>query len=218
MYRGELLGFAGLVGSGRTETISALFGGYRDYTADVTIEGKKAHIRCEADAIDLGLNILTEDRKSNGLLLRNDIKFNIVLGNLKKILNNARLVSRKKERESSDAFMKKLRIKAPSSQTIVANLSGGNQQRVVLAKALYSSPRILLLDEPTKGIDVGSKQEIYEIMNDFGGGHFHHYGTSELPELLGMCDRFIVMRGAKWPVGGQSGSDTNAYESVLRVR
>lgn len=216
LYRGELLGFAGLVGSGRTETISALFGGYRDYTADVTIEGKKAHIRCEADAIDLGLNILTEDRKSNGLLLRNDIKFNIVLGNLKKILNNARLVSRKKERESSDAFMKKLRIKAPSSQTIVANLSGGNQQKVVLAKALYSSPRILLLDEPTKGIDVGSKQEIYEIMNELlAEGISIIMVSSELPELLGMCDRFIVMRGGK--VAGELSKAEATQERIMNL-
>ncbi len=194
LRRGELLGFAGLVGAGRTETISALFGSYGDCGAEVTLEGKKVRIRSEADAIGLGINILTEDRKSNGLLLLNDIKFNIVLSNLKKILSARKLISKEKERTAADGFMKKLRIKAPSSSSMVANLSGGNQQKVVLAKALHSSPRILLLDEPTKGIDVGSKQEIYEIMNEL-----LHEGisiimiSSELPELLGMCDRFIVM-------------------------
>ena len=216
LRRGECLGFAGLVGAGRTETISALFGSYKDYSADVTIEGKKVHIRSEADAIDLGINILTEDRKSNGLLLLNNIKFNIVLSNLKKILDNSRLVSKAKEQECADAFMKRLRIKANSTATMVANLSGGNQQKVVLAKALHSNPRILLLDEPTKGIDVGSKQEIYEIMNELlAEGISIIMISSELPELLGMCDRFMVMQGGK--IVGELDKKDATQESIMSL-
>ena len=216
LKRGECLGFAGLVGAGRTETISALFGSYKDYSADVTLEGKKVRIRSEADAIDLGINILTEDRKSNGLLLLNNIKFNIVLSDLKKILNGRRLVSKAKEQEHSDAFMKRLRIKAPSTATMVANLSGGNQQKVVLAKALHSGPKILLLDEPTKGIDVGSKQEIYEIMNELlAEGISIIMISSELPELLGMCDRFMVMRGGR--IVGELDKENATQESIMNL-
>jgi len=197
LRRGEVLGFAGLVGAGRTETISALFGSYKECSAEITIEGKPVQIRSEADAIKHGINILTEDRKSNGLLLLNDIKFNIVLSDLKKI-KNGKILSKKKELDCANSFMKKLRVKANSHATMVANLSGGNQQKVVLAKALHSSPKILLLDEPTKGIDVGSKQEIYEIMNELlAEGMSIIMVSSELPELLGMCDRFVVMSHGK---------------------
>ena len=216
LRRGECLGFAGLVGAGRTETITALFGGYKDTTAEITIEGKKVNIKSEADAITLGLNILTEDRKSNGLLLLNDIKFNMVLSDLKKILDNRKLISKAKEKECSDFYMKKLRVKAPSSATMVANLSGGNQQKVVLAKALHSSPRILLLDEPTKGIDVGSKQEIYEIMNELlAEGISIIMVSSELPELLGMCDRFVVMQRGK--VVGELDKEEATQESIMNL-
>ena len=216
LRRGECLGFAGLVGAGRTETITALFGGYKETTVEITLEGKKVSIKSEADAIGLGLNILTEDRKSNGLLLLNDIKFNMVLSDLKKILDHSRLISKAREKECSDVYMKKLRVKAPSSATMVANLSGGNQQKVVLAKALHSNPRILLLDEPTKGIDVGSKQEIYEIMNELlAEGISIIMVSSELPELLGMCDRFIVMRGGK--VVGEMDKAEATQESIMNL-
>ncbi len=215
LRRGELLGFAGLVGAGRTETITALFGGYSDYKADVTLEGKKVKIRSEADAIRMGLNILTEDRKSNGLLLLNDIKFNIVLSDLKKIKKGG-LVRRDLEKQHSDEYMKKLRIKANSSSTMVANLSGGNQQKVVLAKALHSNPRILLLDEPTKGIDVGSKQEIYEIMNELlAEGISIIMISSELPELLGMCDRFVVMHEGR--IVGELDRGHATQESIMEL-
>lgn len=216
LRRGECLGFAGLVGAGRTETITALFGGYRDTSAEITVEGKRVSIRSEADAIALGLNILTEDRKSNGLLMLNDIKFNMVLSNLKLILNKRKLISKAKERECADVYMKKLRVKAPSSSAMVANLSGGNQQKVVLAKALHSNPRILLLDEPTKGIDVGSKQEIYEIMNELlAEGISIIMVSSELPELLGMCDRFVVMRSGR--VVGEMRKEEATQERIMNL-
>ena len=197
LHKGELLGIVGLVGAGRTETVSALFGCYSNYSAEVTISGKPVKIRCEADAIENGINILTEDRKSNGLLLMNNIRFNIVLSNLKKILKN-RLINKEVEKTETDKYMQKLHIKAPSAEMMVANLSGGNQQKVVMAKALHSDPKILFLDEPTKGIDVGSKQEIYQIINELlKEGISIIMISSELPEMLGMCDRFIVMSHGK---------------------
>ena len=194
---GEVVGLVGLVGSGRTETVTALFGGYPDATKKVFINGEEVNIREEADAIAHGMNMLTEDRKENGLLLLNDIQFNIVVSNLKKIKKGV-FLNKKKEDDVADGFMKKLRIKAPSYKTMAVNLSGGNQQKVVLAKALHSDPKILILDEPTKGIDVGSKQEIYEIMNELlAEGIAIIMISSELPEMLGMCDRFIVLSGGK---------------------
>lgn len=199
LRKGEVLGLVGLVGAGRTETVTTIFGGYPGYTGSIYINGEKVRIRTEADAIKNGLNMLTEDRKSNGLLLLNDIKVNIVVSDIKKILSrNTRLVSRKNELACAENFMKKLRIKAPSSASMVANLSGGNQQKVVLAKALHSEPKILILDEPTKGIDVGSKQEIYEIMNELlEEGMSIIMVSSELPEVLGMSDRFVIMSEGK---------------------
>ena len=198
LRKGEVLGLVGLVGAGRTETVTALFGGYGEYSGEITIEGKPVKIKTEADAIKLGLNMLTEDRKTNGLLLLNDIKFNIVISGIKKILDKRGIIRKKKELSCAEIFMKKLRIKAPSSSSMVVNLSGGNQQKVVLAKALHSGPKILILDEPTKGIDVGAKQEIYEIMNELlkeGIGIIMI--SSELPEVLNMSDRFIVMSHGK---------------------
>ena len=213
LRRGELLGLVGLVGAGRTELVSALFGCYKHFSGTIKIEGKPVKIRCEADAIENGINILTEDRKTNGLLLANNIKFNIVLSNLRKILSH-RLISKELENAETDRYMKKLRIKAPSSEMMVANLSGGNQQKVVMAKALHSDPKILFLDEPTKGIDVGSKQEIYEIINELlKEGISIIMISSELPELLGMCDRFVVMSHGR--IVAEVGKQDATQESLM---
>ena len=213
LKRGECLGIVGLVGAGRTETVTAIFGGYPDSTGKIFIGGKEVHIKNEAQAIRLGLNMLTEDRKENGLLLLNDIKFNIVVSDLKKIMKGG-VVSKKLEKSAADAFMKSLRIKAPSSSAMAVNLSGGNQQKVVLAKALHSDPEILILDEPTKGVDVGAKQEIYEIMNELlEKGMSIIMISSELPELLGMCDRFIIMANGK--LVGEAGVEDATQESLM---
>jgi len=214
LRKGEVLGLVGLVGAGRTETVTALFGGYGEYSGEITIEGKPVKIKTEADAIKLGLNMLTEDRKTNGLLLLNDIKFNIVISGIKKILDKRGIIRKKKELSCAEIFMKKLRIKAPSSSSMVVNLSGGNQQKVVLAKALHSGPKILILDEPTKGIDVGAKQEIYEIMNELlkeGIGIIMI--SSELPEVLNMSDRFIVMSHGK--VVAEMGREDATQEKLM---
>lgn len=193
LRRGEVLGLAGLVGAGRTETISTLFGAYPLAKGKMFIEGKEVKIHNESDAIKKGLCLVTEDRKANGLLMLANIKHNIVLTNLKKIIKGF-LISRKKENEVAEKYMHTLSIKAPDTNTMVVNLSGGNQQKVVISKSLNTDPKILLLDEPTKGIDVGSKNEIYLLINKLAEmGISIIMVSSELPELLAMCDRFVVL-------------------------
>jgi len=193
LKKGEVLGLAGLVGSGRSETMSAIFGQYPLKSGKIFIKGKEVGITCSNDAIKNGIAMVTEDRKNDGLLLLANIKHNIVVSNLKKIVNGIQ-IDRSREGKLAAEYMNKLKIKAPDSETMVVNLSGGNQQKVVLAKALNSDPMILMLDEPTKGIDVGSKNEIYNLINELvESGISIIMASSELPELLAMCDRFIIL-------------------------
>ena len=190
---GEVLGLAGLVGSGRTETVSAIFGQYPLKSGDIFIKGKKVNIRNESEAIAHGMSFVTEDRKGSGLMMLADIKTNIVLSNLKAI-KKLLLLNKKKEKEAATKYMWRLKIKAPNINSMVANLSGGNQQKVVLAKTLNTDPEILILDEPTKGIDVGTKNEIYQIINELAeSGIAVIMISSELPEVIGMCDRIVVL-------------------------
>jgi len=193
LRKSEVLGLVGLVGAGRTETLEALFGEYPIKSGKIFIESKEVRIRSGGDAIRNGLCLVTEDRKANGLLMLSDIKQNIVLTNLKKIMSGI-LLSTRKEHEVASTYMSKLSIKAPNYNTMVATLSGGNQQKVVISKSLNTDPKILLLDEPTKGIDVGSKNEIYNLINTMAGmGISIIMVSSELPELLAMCDRFVIL-------------------------
>lgn len=189
----EVLGLVGLVGAGRTETLEALFGEYPIQSGKIFIEGKEVKIRNSGDAIRNGLCLVTEDRKANGLLMLANIKHNIVISNLKKILKGL-FLNGKKEHNVATTYMSKLSIKAPNYETMVATLSGGNQQKVVISKSLNTDPKILLLDEPTKGIDVGSKNEIYNLINTMAEmGISIIMVSSELPELLAMCDRFVIL-------------------------
>jgi len=153
---GEVLGIAGLVGAGRTETLSAIFGQYPLKTGKVYLDGNLVQIKSESEAIENGVSYVTEDRKEGGLLMLADIKTNIVLSNLKAIRQGL-FLSAELENRTSNEYMKRLAVKAPNNKALVANLSGGNQQKVVLAKSLNTNPKVLLLDEPTKGIEVGSK-------------------------------------------------------------
>jgi ABC-type sugar transport system ATPase subunit len=193
LKKSEVLGLVGLVGAGRTETLEALFGGYPLKSGKIFIEGKEVKIKSTGDAIKNGLCMVTEDRKANGLLMLSNIKHNIVLTNLKKIMSGL-LINSRKEHNVASEYMSKLSIKAMNYDTMVATLSGGNQQKVVLAKSLNTDPKILLLDEPTKGIDVGSKNEIYHLINEMTKmGISIIMVSSELPELLAMCDRFVIL-------------------------
>lgn len=210
---GEVVGLAGLVGAGRTETLSTIFGQYPLKSGRIFMKNKEVKIRHEADALRQGISYVTEDRKGSGLLMLGDIKTNIVLSNLKSIRDGI-FLSKKKESVLADNYMAQLHIKAPTSKTMVVNLSGGNQQKVVLAKSLNTHPKVLMLDEPTKGIDVGSKNEIYIMINELAEmGVAVIIVSSELPELLAMCDRFVVM--AHGTVVGELNKDEATQEAVI---
>jgi ABC-type sugar transport system ATPase subunit len=192
-YRGEIVGIAGLMGAGRTEFVSSIFGAFPGKVeGDIFLEGKKVTINNPVDAIKHGIALVSEDRKGSGLVLGMDIKQNISLASLDEISNL--VINENKEVITSNQFVSMLGIKTSSVETIVNNLSGGNQQKVVIGKWLMTDPKVLILDEPTRGIDVGAKYEIYKIMNDLvDKGVIVVMISSELEEVLGMSDRVYVM-------------------------
>ena len=195
VHKGEIVGLGGLMGAGRTELALSLLGLYeKPARGEIVIDGKKERINSPAEAISKGLCYLTEDRKGKGLILFNSIKKNITLASLRKFSRYSRIETLREENAVQN-MIHDLSIKASSQDQLAANLSGGNQQKVVLAKWLLANPKILILDEPTRGIDVGAKFEIYELMNRLtaGQGMGILMISSELPELLGVCDRIIVM-------------------------
>jgi len=192
-YRGEILGIAGLIGAGRTELARAIVGADKIDAGEVFINGKKVEINSPEDAIKHGIVLLPEDRKAQGLSLIHDVKFNCTISNLGKYKNRF-FLNAKKEIEDTQRLIKDLSIKTPSASTRVEQLSGGNQQKVVIAKSLNAQADIFIFDEPTRGIDVGTKVEIYKIMNRLvTEGKAVIMISSELPEILGMSDRIIVM-------------------------
>ncbi|KXG74705.1 xylose ABC transporter ATP-binding protein [Thermotalea metallivorans] len=196
--KGEILGIAGLMGAGRTELMMSLFGAYGfNKSGYIHIDGKEVEIKEPRDAIEKGLCYLSEDRKKTGLVLMMDIKENITLPSLKKIAS-LRGINENEEIKIANRYVEALKIKTPSIEQKTRNLSGGNQQKVVIAKWLMAAPKILILDEPTRGIDVGAKYEIYNIMNDLvEQGVSIIMISSELPEVLGMSDRILVMHEGK---------------------
>ena len=191
--RGEILGIGGLVGSGRTEVVRAIFGAELLYAGQILFEGKEVLIKKPEDAVRLGIGFVTEDRKRQGLLLDHSIRFNISLPILRR-LSRGCVVNKRGEAQSAQRQMEALRIKAPSLQVQVSSLSGGNQQKVVLAKWLAADCKLIFMDEPTRGIDVAAKQEIYKLMNQLTAkGIAVVMISSEMEELLGMSDRLLVM-------------------------
>jgi putative multiple sugar transport system ATP-binding protein len=195
VHRGEIVGIAGLMGSGRTELAMSLFGrSYgREISGEVTIAGKRADLSTVSNAIAAGLAYVTEDRKSLGLILDETISKNTSLANLDGIAERG-VLSHRREAQVAEGYRRAMRIRTPDVFQKVGNLSGGNQQKVVLSKWLFTEPDVLILDEPTRGIDVGAKYEIYNIMNDLAAqGRGVVMISSEMPELLGMCDRIYVM-------------------------
>jgi D-xylose transport system ATP-binding protein len=193
--RGEVLGIAGLMGAGRSDLLMALFGAHAGrVTGEIFVEGRRARIASPVDAIRHGIGLVTEDRKRFGLVMDQSILKNMTLAALKR-LSGRFITHREREAEAGSRVMSDLRIKASSLGSIAGNLSGGNQQKTVLAKWLLTAPRVLLLDEPTRGIDVGSKQEIYALINRLAeAGLAIILVSSELPEVLGLSDRVIVLR------------------------
>ncbi len=196
-YHGEILGIAGLVGAGRTETFQALFGAFPVDGGHIYIEGKRVTIKSPKDAVKNRIALLTEDRKGQGLVLSQGIDTNLILANLSKFTKGLWL-NKGKIKSNGDQAVDDLKIKTPSLNAIASQLSGGNQQKVVIGKWLNTDADIYLFDEPTRGIDVGAKVEVYNIMNDLvAKGKCVIMVSSELPEILGMSDRVIVMRGGK---------------------
>ncbi|SKA09769.1 ribose transport system ATP-binding protein [Pilibacter termitis] len=203
--RGEVLGFAGLVGSGRTETLRLIFGADRAVSGKIFVNQKEVKIKSPNDAISSGICLLTEDRKRQGLLLNLSIKDNINLTNLKNFVLNQKSLT-----DTSNRFIKEVNIKTNNMNNPVSSLSGGNQQKVVLAKWLNTDNEIYIFDEPTKGIDVGAKSEIYNIINHLAlQGKTVLIVSSEIPELLGICDRIQVFHEGK--ITGEI--DVSSFES-----
>ena len=190
---GEILGIAGLVGAGRTETARAIFGMDRKESGEIFVDGEKVEINQPLDAIKAGIGFVTEDRKGEGLVLTMPISQNITLASLEKLGSSVHM-SLSQEKDTVQDYIAKLNIKTPSYLQLARNISGGNQQKVVLAKWLLSDSRVIIFDEPTRGIDVGAKIEVYNIINSLvEAGVAVIMISSELPEILGMSDRVAVM-------------------------
>ena len=193
LHKGEILGISGLVGAGRTELLRAIYGADERQSGDITIHGKPARIRNTDDAIKLGLALIPEDRRRQGILLNKNIVENLALPSLRRWRRH-RLINDKKAIDETKAYISKLDIKVASLKTATKFMSGGNQQKVIISKWLAANASILLMDEPTRGIDVNAKNEIYSLMLDFvsNGGSIAMV-SSELPEILGISDRILVM-------------------------
>ena len=212
--KGEVLGISGLMGAGRSELLMAIFGAWRGKaTGEVFVEGKKVEIGSPKAAIRNGIGFVTEDRKRFGLILEQTIQDNSTLACLKQISGKF-ITHRSKERVAAKEVMDKLKVKAPSPLTVANTLSGGNQQKVVLGKWLLTKPKVLFLDEPTRGIDVGAKQEIYSEINTLAEEELAIVMvSSELPEVLGLADRIVVLHEGR-ATGEFSRSDATP-ESVM---
>lgn len=215
LRRGEILGIAGLVGAGRTELIRAIFGLDPRTSGKIMIENQVVSIKSPGKAIRLGIAFVTEDRRGQGLVTGMSVRENSTLVTLKHIQKWG-FIKNKDEHSIVNRFIQLLRIKTPSMETKVATLSGGNQQKVVLAKWLANQPKILILDEPTRGIDVGAKAEIHRIMSDLAGqGVAIIMISSELPEIMGMSDRILVMHEGR--ITGELNRDEATQEKILTL-
>lgn len=191
---GEVLGISGLVGSGRTELAKTLYGLYPVEKGQVTLAGEKAHFKSPADALRAGLSYISEDRKSEGLVLGLSVAQNMTLSSLDQLTGFAGRIDSKKEKAVVADYIGKMSIKTPKQEQVIKLLSGGNQQKVAIAKGILNQPKVLILDEPTRGVDVGAKKEIYEIINGLkASGVGVIVISSEMPELLGISDRIMVV-------------------------
>ena len=195
LYRGEVLGFAGLIGARRTDVALALFGVEPADSGQITLEGQEVKIRSAQQAMELGIAYATEDRRKLGLILPMSVVSNITTPTLRRYLNRLGLIKRREENGTAEAFRKRLSIRTPSLRTEVSKLSGGNQQKVVLSKWLNAQPKLLILDEPTRGIDVRTKAEVHQMVSELAAqGLGIILISSDLPEVLAMSDRIVVMR------------------------
>ena len=215
LYQGEILGFAGLMGAGRTELARAIFGADPIDGGTLKLNGSVTVIKDIPDAIKQGISYLTEDRKKEGLALGLSVERNIMLGNYPEYSDRYGNVDSKRCQKTSEEQVKALRIKTPHLEQAALNLSGGNQQKIIIARWVCKDTDILIFDEPTRGIDVGAKLEIYELMNRLvAKGKSIIMISSELPEVLGMCDRILVMRNGR--ITGELASDDATQEKIMQ--
>jgi L-arabinose transport system ATP-binding protein len=215
VHRGEVVGFAGLVGAGRTELAKAIFGEDRIARGHVYVHGKEVHIKTARQAIRAGIGFTPEDRKREALVMARSVRENITLVILRRI-SRMRFVNRRSEHQTVSGLVERLQIKTPTAEQEVSKLSGGNQQKVVLARWLARKPEVLILDEPTRGVDVGAKAEIYKLIHDLAEqGMAVVFISSELPEVLGVSDRVIVMQNGR--ITGELPAAQATEEGVLRL-
>jgi inositol transport system ATP-binding protein len=212
---GEIVGFAGLVGAGRTEVMRAVFGLDPLDAGEISVGGQKTRIRDVADAMNAGIVMLSEDRRRYGIIPMRSVSENATLSSLDQFIHGGYRHAGKEKRAVSESF-RGMMVKTPTLDTPIQSLSGGNQQKVLIAKWLLTNPRVLFLDEPTRGIDVGAKFEIYKLMIGLAReGKGLVMISSELPELLGMCDRIYVM--GKGRIRGELRPDSFTQENVMRL-
>lgn len=216
LHAGEIVGLAGLMGAGRTELLTTLFGITPPVAGTIRVAGKTVKLRSSADAIANGLALAPEDRRETGLLLSSSVRRNLSLAELGRGLQRFGLIDRRGEQGLTANYSQQLAIKASDGETVVRKLSGGNQQKVVLGKWLATGPRVLLLDEPTRGIDVGSKAEIYELMHKLASqGVAILFASSEMEEIMGLSDRVLVMHGGE--IRGKISRDDLSEEAIMHL-
>ena len=216
LYEGEIVGFAGLMGAGRTETTRAIFGVDPKEGGEIILDGKPVTIRKPEDAIRAGIVLAPEDRKKDGLCTKLSIRHNIALPNLDLICNKFGVINSRKELEMCDRVVENLKVKTPSVEVNTGNLSGGNQQKVVVGKWLARNSRVVIFDEPTRGIDVAAKVEIYNLMNDLKKqGIAVMFVSSEMPEVMGIADRLIVMCDGR--ITGEMSAEEATQSGILTL-
>ena len=213
LHKGEILGFSGLMGAGRTETARALFGADPIDSGDIYINGKKVTIKSPQDAVKCGIGYLSEDRKRYGIVVQKSVAENTTMATLEKFMSGP-FINKKKENKIAQEYVEQLATKTPGTDQLVVNLSGGNQQKVVIAKWLMEDCDVIILDEPTRGIDVGAKYDIYCLINKMvEDGKSVIMISSEMPELLGMCDRIYVMSEGR--IAGEFTAEEATQERIM---
>ena len=213
--KGEILGVAGLMGAGRTELAKSIYGSIKCEIKDIMLDGVKFEAKNEKQALSQGIVYVSEDRKKEGLVLGMSVAKNVTISSLGRF-SKGQLINKKQEKESVLHYKDAMRIKTPSLDQSVKLLSGGNQQKVSIAKSLSTQPKILIMDEPTRGVDVGAKKEIYELMNEFKrNGLGILMISSEIPELLGVCDRIMVM--SEGEIAGVLSRDKANSNEIMRL-
>lgn len=216
VYAGEIVGIAGLMGAGRTETTRAIFGADRKESGEIYVDGKEVKINCPMDAIRNGVVLAPEDRKKDGLCTKLSIRHNLALPNLDIVCSRLGVVNSQKEAQLCEKAVKDLKIKTPNVEVDSGNLSGGNQQKVVVGKWLARDSRVVIFDEPTRGIDVGAKVEIYNLMNELKQqGIAVLFVSSEMPEVMGIADRIIVMCDGR--ITGEVMAENTTQNEILTL-